>query len=166
MGTCWSTHTAVERVSNVSNVLRECTREGTPKWTLEGRSQMAKVLHVVDGDTLDVAIELETGCYQFRVRLYGIDTPEKRPSKSNPNRLEEIAASHAATQALSALLESSEFLVHVKFRNADKYGRWLCELKLPSLSAVTINEWMIEQGHAKPYFGGTKESTFISETRI
>lgn len=151
MGHCFS------NVSNVSNEtdFSSITAETTKKWTLEGRKQLGKVLRVIDGDTVDLAIHIYNEHYQFRVRLYGIDTPEKRPLKSSPNRDEEIEASKRSTKALSTYLERSENMVHAEFKEADKYGRWL--VILSTKDHVNLNEWMVKEGYAKPYFGGTKE---------
>lgn len=156
MGSCFST-SSITHFSDTS--LSECTKDNTPKWSLAGRTQPGKVVHIVDGDTVDVAIVLDQRFVQFRVRLYGIDTPEKAPSKLNLNRLEEMAASHAATDALTRLLQLSSNMVDIHFRHADKYGRWLCDLyRRDGTNHTHINAWMLEQGHAKPYFGGKKES--------
>lgn len=147
MGICFST-----------NHLKSCERESTPKWTLSGREQPGKVLNVVDGDTVDIAIELYPDEYfQFRVRLYGIDTPEKRPPKASPTRDAEIAASKRSTEALTEYLKKYDYFVHkVVFREADKYGRWLCTLHY-SDTPLSVNDWMVQEGFAKSYFGGTKE---------
>lgn len=143
---------------STSEDLRKCDRDHTPKWTLAGRTQPAKIVNVVDGDTVDLAIELlPNQFYQFRVRLYGIDTPEKRPPKASPNRDAEIAASKRSTEALTNYLKPYDNMVHtVVFKEADKYGRWLCNMYCNG-QKQSINDWMIQEGFAKPYFGGTKE---------
>lgn len=150
MGGCISTSSL--------HTLHTCERESTPKWTLSGREQPGKVLNIVDGDTVDIAIELHPNqFFQFRVRLYGIDTPEKRPLKSSPNREAEIAASKRSTEALTQYLMKYDFLIHkVVFREADKYGRWLCTFHFDDVP-VSVNDWMVQEGFAKSYFGGTKE---------
>lgn len=153
MGICCSTD-----LTNLTNL----TYENTPKWTLAGRTEAAKVLRVVDGDTVDMALEVEPGkFFQFRVRLYGIDTPEKRPPKNSPNRDEEIAAAKCSTKALDDYLSSVDYIVDkAVFREADKYGRWLCDFYV---KGVYVNEWMINNGYAKPYFGGKKDVFHVSE---
>lgn len=154
MGTCFSSPS-----SPSSDDLLARTLENTKKWTLAGRTTDVKVVRVVDGDTVDVAFYLNPldGFVQFRVRLYGIDTPEKRPPKAQPNRDAEIAAAKRSSEALTNRLAEKTFLAHATFREADKYGRWLCDLRLTSTDEQTLNGWMIAEGYAKPYFGGTKE---------
>jgi micrococcal nuclease len=126
-----------------------------------------KVVRVVDGDTVDLAMELIPGQYfQLRVRLYGIDTPEKRPLKTAPNRDEEIAAAKRSTEALDGQLRRSNYIIdRAEFREADKYGRWLCDLFVRNNENdyTHLNEWMIREGYAKPYFGGTKEKFVVCE---
>lgn len=143
-------------VSSPTSKLSVLTSETTEKFTLAGRDQPGKVVRVVDGDTVDLALELfPDQFYQFRVRLYGIDTPEKRPPKNSPNREEEIEAAKRSTEALTTYLYGTGNMVdRAVFREADKYGRWLCEFYI---DGVHVNEWMIKTGHAKPYFGGKKE---------
>ncbi len=139
-----------------SSKLSGLTFDTTEKFSLAGRDQPAKVVRVVDGDTVDLALELfPDQFYQFRVRLYGIDTPEKRPPKNSPHRDEEIDAAKRSTEALTTYLYGTGYMVdRAVFREADKYGRWLCDFYI---NGIHVNEWMIKTGHAKPYFGGQKE---------
>lgn len=151
MGLCLSSAPSVPPVPSLAS----CSSDNTPRFTLEGQSHPAKILRVIDGDTVDMAFSLMGHLFQFRVRLYGIDTPEKRPSKSNPLREEEKKKAFHATEALKQYLLGLDGLVTAQFHEADKYGRWLCELYHP-LTQENINQWMIDQGHAVSYFGGTK----------
>jgi endonuclease YncB( thermonuclease family) len=118
---------------------------------------MVKVLRVVDGDTVDIALHYEeTGkIFQHRVRLYGIDTPEKRPALSNVNRDKEIAASKQSSAALTQKLKENDNLVIAHFYKPDKYGRLLCTFY--DKEGDNINNWMIESGFAYEYFGQTKK---------
>lgn len=117
----------------------------------------ARVLRVVDGDTLDLALyRQEYGrCYRYRVRLYGIDTPEKRPPLAQANREEEIAAAVRASAAMTAQLATTHHRVHLQLYGADKYGRLLGTIYQGPLD---LCQWMIDQGHATPYFGKTKKT--------
>jgi endonuclease YncB( thermonuclease family) len=156
MGTCVSSPNAETVYGN--QPLHLCTLQNTPKWTLADRECYTKILKVVDGDTVDLAIALdsENKFFQFRVRLWGIDTPEKRPLKTSSNRDEEIAAAKQSTAALTDYVTKLNFVVFARFREADKYGRWLCEL-FDHQGGSSINQWMIDHGYAVPYFGGTKQ---------
>jgi micrococcal nuclease len=101
----------------------------------------ARVVNVVDGDTVDVTIDLGLQIYSNqRIRLYGIDTPERG----------QIGFSEA-TARLRELIEGKE--VTLKTHKVSKYGQYLGEI---TVDAVDVNRMMITEGHAKEYFGGTK----------
>lgn len=139
--------------------------ENTPNWTCKGSTEYVKVIKVVDGDTIDIARMMGENIFQFRVRLYGIDTPEKRPPLSQVNRLEEIAASKVSSDALKRLLEKVNWLVRIDFVGEDKYGRLLGNIYIYEENGdrnkdewLDVNNWMIINNYAKPYFGGTKKA--------
>ena len=154
MGNCIVTEYKYDRSNNI---YYNCTYENTPIYSYENLQRMVKVLRVVDGDTLDIALYYtETGkIFRHRVRLYGIDTPEKRPSLSNKNRDKEIAASKKSREALTEKLKENDNLVIAHFYKPDKYGRLLCTLY--DKQGDDINKWMIESGFAYEYFGKTKK---------
>jgi endonuclease YncB( thermonuclease family) len=137
--------------------LQEATYENTPEFTFKGLRSTVKVLRVIDGDTVDIALaQPETRkIYRHRVRLYGIDTPEKRPSKSDPLRHLEIEASYRAKEALEQRLRENDNIVLATFYQADKYGRLLCTLY--DKTGEDLNQWMIARGYATEYFGKTKK---------
>jgi micrococcal nuclease len=102
----------------------------------------AKVLNVVDGDTIDVSVDLGLQIYSLqRIRLYGIDTPER----GQPGFLE-------ASDRLKYLILDKNVII--KTYKVSKYGQYLGEIMFDEMN---INEMMITEGHAKKYFGGTKE---------
>ena len=132
------------------------TDENTPYDTVEGLQTRIKVLRVLDGDTLDVGMCRDgRTVLKYRVRLYGIDTPEKRPSRSDPLRHLEIEASLRSKQALTDRLIENDWVVIAHFDKPDKYGRLLCTLF--DKNGENLNEWMIRMGHAVAYFGKTKK---------
>ena len=139
------------------NVYQDCTYENTPAYTYEHLRKMVKVLRVVDGDTVDIALQEETGkIFTHRVRLYGIDTPEKRPSASDPEREKEIAASKRSSEALTNRLKENNHLVIALFYKPDKYGRLMCTFY--DKQGDDINQWMVKSGFAYEYFGKTKKT--------
>jgi len=139
------------------------TDENTPYDTVEGLKTRIKVLRVLDGDTLDVGMcRVGHTVLKYRVRLYGIDTPEKRPSRSDPLRHLEIQASLRSKQALTDRLIENDWIVVAHFEKADKYGRLLCTLF--DKNGENLNEWMIRMGHAVPYFGKTKKKFQVMMT--
>lgn len=132
------------------------TFENTPEFTFEGVNSIVKVIRILDGDTVEIAFRHpnSTHIYRHRVRLYGIDTPEKRPKKDNPEREKEKIASLASTLALTEKLKEESNLVMAHFHKKDKYGRELCTFY--SSKGENINDWMITNGYAYAYDGGTK----------
>jgi endonuclease YncB( thermonuclease family) len=148
---------AVPVVADQKDPLEAATYENTPEFTFNGLRSAVKVLRVVDGDTVDIALaQPDTAkIYRHRVRLYGIDTPEKRPSKSDPLRHLEIEASYRAKEALEQRLRENDYLVLAVFSHADKYGRLLCTLY--DKTGEDLNQWMITRGFATEYFGKTKK---------
>ena len=107
----------------------------------------AKVIKVIDGDTIDCVIDL--GFYvstHERFRLYGIDTPEKT-SKIAAVKLLAFAASKYVTDTL----QGKDIMLECFGK--DKYGRWLA---IVTICDVVLNDRLIELGYAKAYLGGNK----------
>ncbi len=119
--------------------------------------RVVKVNRVVDGDTIDVTIDLGFDLYKKeRVRVAGVDTPEKRTKN-----LEEKALGLDATAWLKTKLEETikgdeELLIRTELKGGvGKYGRLLGWLYVGD-SDVSLNEQMITEGYAHAYDGGTK----------
>lgn len=125
----------------------------------------ARVTRVVDGDTIDVIIDRGFGDYlRTRVRLLGIDTPELRPRRKPPEerQREREAAIRAKEWVEEQILDKEVILRTYK---AGKYGRWLAIVWLPlpdsaidkladvieHRSGKSINNRLVEEGHARPY---------------
>jgi micrococcal nuclease len=116
-----------------------------------------KVTKVVDGDTIDVEIDLGFDIsFSSRVRLAGIDTPESRTTDKM-----EKALGLEAKDYLKKQIESAKTVVikTEKMDSSEKYGRILGWLFLDG-SEVSMNEKMIEDGHAWGYLGDTKVKDF------
>ena len=119
--------------------------------------RVVKINRVVDGDTIDVTIDLGFDLYKKeRVRVAGVDTPEKRTKN-----LEEKALGIDATGWLKAKLEETikgdeELTVRTELKGGvGKYGRLLGWLYVGD-SDLSLNEQMITEGYAHAYDGGTK----------
>ena len=112
------------------------------------------VTRVVDGDTVDVDIDLGFGMTykKQRVRMMGIDTPESRT-----RNLEEKFYGKASKAHLTQLIENAKEIQLVS-HDKGKFGRILGELFDPD-NVVSINQQMIDDYHAVPYFGQSKEDT-------
>jgi len=116
------------------------------------------VVKVVDGDTVDVDIDLgfKIQLKDERVRIMGIDTPESRTS----DKVEKLFGL-AAKERLYSLLEKDAKLITTEDKSGEdmkgKFGRILGDFRAADGRLVT--EIMIEEGHCVPYFGGSKEET-------
>jgi endonuclease YncB( thermonuclease family) len=146
-----------EPFTKLKNIYDSCTCENTPYYSYENLKTYVKILKIIDGDTVDLALYYEdtNKTFKHRVRLYGIDTPEKRPLRSNENREKEIEASKISTKALTDKISENNNILMALFYKPDKYGRLLCTLY--DKNGEDINEWMIKQGFAYEYFGKTKK---------
>lgn len=116
-----------------------------------------KVTKVVDGDTIDVEIDLGFDIsFSSRVRLAGIDTPESRTL----NKMEKALGLEAKSY-LKSQIESAKTIVikTEKMNSSEKYGRILGWLFLDG-SEVSMNDKMIEDGYAWGYMGETKVKDF------
>ena len=123
--------------------------------------RVTEINRVVDGDTIDVTIDLGFELYKKeRVRVAGIDTPEKRTRD-----LEEKALGIDATNYLKKKLEDTiagddELTIRTELKGGmGKYGRLLGWLYIGE-DDVSINEQMIDEGYAWSYDGGTKQKNF------
>ena len=120
-----------------------------------------EINRVVDGDTIDVTIDLGFDLYKKeRVRVAGIDTPEKRTRD-----LEEKALGIDATNWLKGTLEDTikgdnELTIRTELKGGmGKYGRLLGWLYVGE-DDISLNEQMIKEGYAWEYDGGTKKKNF------
>ena len=123
--------------------------------------RVVSIDRVVDGDTIDVTIDLGFDLYKSeRVRVAGIDTPEKRTRD-----LEEKALGIDATNYLKKKLEETiegeeELTIRTELKGGmGKYGRLLGWLYIGE-DTVSVNETMITEGYAWAYDGGTKQKNF------
>lgn len=112
------------------------------------------IAKVVDGDTVDVDIDLGFGMVykKQRVRMLGIDTPESRTRD-----LVEKKFGKASKKHLKGLLESAETITLIS-HDKGKFGRILGELFVHTEETrVNVNEKMIADHHAVPYTGENKD---------
>ena len=123
--------------------------------------RVIKINKVVDGDTIDVTIDLGFDLLKKeRVRIAGVDTPEKRT-----RNLEEKALGIDATEWLKTKLNDTikgddELLIRTELvGGVGKYGRLLGWLYIGE-SSISINEQMITEGYAWEYDGGKKQKDF------
>ena len=130
--------------------------------------RVTKIVKVLDGDTIDVLIDLGFDLFKKeRVRIAGVDTPEKRTRD-----LEEKALGIDATNWLKKKLEDTiagdgdELTIRTELvGGTGKYGRLLGWLYINE-DAISLNEQMITEGYAWAYDGGTKQKDFESLREI
>lgn len=120
-----------------------------------------EITKVLDGDTIDVVIDLGFDLYKKeRVRIAGVDTPEKRTRD-----LEEKALGIDATNWLKDKLEGAiagddDLIIRTELvGGVGKYGRLLGWLYIGD-ATISLNEQMIIAGYAWEYDGGTKKKDF------
>jgi micrococcal nuclease len=116
-----------------------------------------KVENVVDGDTIDVLIDLGFDIlFQSRVRLAGIDTPESRTKD-----LKEKALGLESKEYLKKHLKDAKSVVikTEKMDSSEKYGRILGWVYING-DTVSLNDMMINDGYAWGYLGDTKVKDF------
>jgi len=122
----------------------------------------AKLVNVVDGDTVDVDIDLGFGIWMRdeRVRIMGIDTPESRTRD-----LTEKKFGLAAKQRITELLSGPDLVLKTQIaRDGEdmkgKFGRILGDFNVyyaPQDRTMPVTDIMMLEGHAVPYIGGNKE---------
>jgi len=118
------------------------------------------LLKCVDGDTVDVDIDLGFGVWlkDERVRIMGIDTPESRTS----DKVEKVFGT-AAKNRLKELLENGGKLITTENKDGEdmkgKFGRILGDFWVERYEGKRerVTDIMIEEGHCVAYFGGSKE---------
>ena len=104
----------------------------------------AKVVRVVDGDTIDALIDLGFDIHKkIRIRMVGMNAPESRTRD-----LEEKKRGLAAKARLKG---KNKFIL--ESQGVGKYGRCLAVIKIGD---IDVNQQLIEEGHATAYFGGKR----------
>jgi micrococcal nuclease len=116
-----------------------------------------KVENVVDGDTIDVIIDLGFDIlFQSRVRLAGIDTPESRTKDKDEKALGIESKDYLKQQLKDA---KSVVIKTEKMNSSEKFGRILGWLYING-DTESINDKMINDGYAWGYMGDTKVKDF------
>ncbi len=132
--------------TNWDEVDNECK-----EFSLNGMNVEGKVVSVYDGDTVRIAFPIKGDMYKWNCRLSGIDTPELRTKC----KLEKQFGYKVRDFLRERILDK---VIYVKCEDFDKYGRLLTTLKEKESDEQTINQWLIDEGYAFSYDGGTKKS--------
>ena len=119
-----------------------------------------KLIKVVDGDTVDVDIDLGFGIWLHneRVRIMGIDTPESRTR----DKVEKVFGTAAKNRLKELLAEGGKLITTENKHGEDmkgKFGRILGDFYVERYEGERekVTDIMIEEGHCVAYFGGSKE---------
>jgi len=117
---------------------------------------------VVDGDTIDVTIDLGFDLsIKQRVRVAGVDTPEKRTRDLNEKKLGKDATYWLEDKLDDAVNDGFDLSIRTELDKGatGKYGRLLGWLYVGN-EGRSLNEQMVEEGYAWEYDGGTKQKNF------
>ncbi len=119
--------------------------------------RVKKLIAVVDGDTIDVEIDLGFDISIFkRVRLAGIDTPESRTS----DKFEKSLGLESKAKLKQMLSSATTIVIKTeKPDSSEKYGRVLGWLYIDD-TKVSVNDTLIASGYAWSYLGDTKVKNF------
>ena len=120
-----------------------------------------KINKVVDGDTIDVTIDLGFDLYKKeRVRIAGVDTPEKRTRDLEEKALGLDATAWMKDKLTETIKGDVELIIRTELKGCTgKYGRLLGWLYVGE-GDISLNEQMITEGYAWAYDGGTKQKNF------
>ena len=122
-----------------------------------------KIVKIIDGDTVDVDIDLGFGVWMHkeRIRLYGIDTPESRTRDLNEKKYGLIAKGWIEK---FMPVGSMQTLITQKDKSG-KFGRILGKFRVnDGHYDIILNDWMISNHHAVAYYGQSKQD--IAEQHI
>ena len=123
--------------------------------------RVTEIVKVLDGDTIDVIIDLGFDLYKKeRVRIAGVDTPEKRTRDLEEKALGQDATDWMKKHLDGAISGEDDLVIRTELDGGvGKYGRLLGWLYVGD-DLVSLNEQMIEEGYAWSYDGGTKKKDF------
>ena len=123
--------------------------------------RVTKINRVVDGDTIDVTIDLGFDLHKKeRVRIAGVDTPEKRTRDLEEKALGIDATNWLKEKLTETIKGDEELTIRTELKGGvGKYGRLLGWLYVGE-SNLSLNEQMITEGYAWEYDGGTKQKDF------
>ena len=123
--------------------------------------RVVEINRVVDGDTIDVTIDLGFDLFKKeRVRVAGVDTPEKRTRDLEEKELGIEATNWLKEKLDGAISGDDDLIIRTELVGGmGKYGRLLGWLYIGD-SELSLNEIMIEEGYAWSYDGGTKQKNF------
>jgi len=136
------------KYNKTKKYLKKLEPKNVKPFSFVGVEKYARIVKVYDGDTCTILFKWKKQNIKTSCRIVGIDTPELRTKNKKEKEL-----GYKAKEFLENLI--LEKVLKVKFGKDGKFGRPLVEIFLHN--GQSISDIMISNGHAKPYFGGTKE---------
>ena len=129
--------------------------------------RVVEINRVLDGDTIDVTIDLGFDLYKKeRVRVAGVDTPEKRTRNLEEKELGIHATNWLKEKLEGAVAGDDDLVIRTELvGGVGKYGRLLGWLYVGD-GDLSLNEQMITEGYAWSYDGGTKQKDFETLKQI
>ena len=113
----------------------------------------ARVVRVVDGDTVELDVDLAFKVHLVdKFRLAGVDTPEVYGvKKDSESYLKGKAASAFTTKWLEDNDDAERNVFIISEKDTGKYGRWIVTIFPASGTGTSLNQALLDAGHAKPY---------------
>ena len=125
---------------------------------MEKYNYRAKLVKVVDGDTIDALIDVGFDIwFKKRIRYKGIDTWESR-TRDLEEKKKGLAAKARNKELLESVSKKSGYFM-IKSYGTGKYGRVLADIYIQDgdHNHIWVNKTLIDEGHAYVYDGGTKK---------
>ena len=123
-------------------------------FSFDGKTFLAKVVHVVDGDSCTIVIRFNKEIVSLKCRLYGIDTPETR----SKNLEEKKVAYFVKDYVINKILDK---VVWVRCFHFDNFGRTLIKIydeNPDKVDVVSLNDELVSMNYAYKYNGKKKQS--------
>ena len=161
--------------------LSKYNNNNVDEFNYEGLFRKCKVVNIYDGDTYRIVLFLNKKDklpIKLKIRSFGCDTPELSPLRNKPNREREIKAAKKARnrfiqlatdqkidinddqkskKEIQLMLNNNKKELYIELGKYEKYGRVLGKLYLDKNKKKNINEILVEEKYAVPYFGGKKK---------
>jgi len=125
---------------------------------MEKYNYRAKLVKVVDGDTIDALIDVGFDIwFKKRIRYKGIDTWESR-TRDLEEKKKGLAAKARNKELLESVSKKSGYFI-IKSYGTGKYGRVLADIYIQDSddNHIWVNKQLITEGHAYKYEGGKKK---------
>ena len=131
------------------------------KLELKDSEYYIKVIDIYDGDSITGILFYRDIPTIIHIRLYGIDTPELLPKSGSENeKIKEKALAIMAKITLMKIIIDNNYILYIKTKGSEKYGRTLADIYIKHNSEISINRYLIDMNLADTYSGKTKEKKF------